>query len=114
MKNIILETVQEIVIEGKEYTVIENVEGTKHKVLAKDYFNHLFDKNNGDRYSTSSIAKYLDNDYYNSLPESIRNAIVETLVVQRTVVLIKGNEPVWCDMDNFASIHKVFVPSYGQ
>ena len=114
MKNINLETGQEIVIDGKEYIIIENVEGTKYKVLAKDCFNHLFDKNNDEHYSISSIATYLDNDYYNTLPEDIRNAIVETSVVQRVVSLIKGNEPLWRKISRYAGIHKVFVPSYGQ
>lgn len=114
MKNFNLKTGQKIVLEGKEYTIIENIEGTKYKVLAKDCFKYFFDKNNDERYATSSIARYLDNDYYNSLPESIRNAIVETLIVQRAVCLIRGNEPIWCDMDKFASIHKVFVPSYDE
>lgn len=38
MKNIILETVQEIVIEGKEYTVIENVERHKAQGTGKRLF----------------------------------------------------------------------------
>lgn len=114
MKSIDLRRGQEIAIEGKNYIIIECVEGTKFKVLAKEHLNYLFDKNNDDHYLNSSIARYLDNDYYSSLPESIRNAIVEISIEQKIVKAIKENKPVWLDKIRDAGIHKVFVPSYDE
>lgn len=114
MKNINLKTGQKIVLEGKEYTIIENVEGTRYKVLAKECLRYFFDKSNSDRYSSSSIANYLDNVYYNSLPESIRNAIVEISIEQKLAIISKGNEPLWLDQIRNAGIHKIFVPSYDE
>lgn len=114
MKNIDLRSGQEIAIEGKNYVIIEWIEGTKYKVLSKERLNHLFDKNNDDHYLNSSIARYLDNDYYNSLPENIRNAIIETSFEQKIVKTIKENKPIWLDKIRDAGTHKVFVPSYDE
>lgn len=91
-----LRTGDVIIIEGKEYTVIENVEGSKYKVLANELANNNeimgFDTVNSNQhvsseiatyYETSEIAIYLDNDYFNALSESVKNAIVETSIQQK-------------------------------
>ena len=110
---------QKIIIADKEYTVIENVEGNKYKVLANaldenKQFNTIYDNN----YATSSsIAAYLDNDYLDTLPESIRNAIVETPIQQKVVSNKEKTNGSWVVTYNEsqardAGTHKVFVPSW--
>ena len=118
MKNVILETGQKITIAGKEYTVIEQVEGSKYKVLAIDTFQHRFDASSIE-YANSEIATYLDNDYYNTLPENIKNAIVEIAIQQK--VLSTGydsgkNRPTeyWTGEVRDTGIHKVFLPSWDE
>ena len=74
-----LTTGQKITIAGKEYTVIE-CNGTQCKVLATDTFQKAFDDNNSNNYASSTIATYLNGDYYNSLDPKIQNAIVETTI----------------------------------
>lgn len=105
---------QIITIEGKEYTVIENVEGNKYKVLTNDTFEKAFDVNNSDNYATSTIATYLDNDYCNSLDESIRNAIVDTSIQQKVLKTWGGNNPTDWDTPKDAGTHKVFLPSWDE
>lgn len=99
-----LTTGQKITIAGKEYTVIE-CNGTQHKVLATDTFQKAFDDNNSNNYASSTIATYLNGDYYNSLDPKIQNAIVETTIQQED--LPKGT------MKN-AGAHKVFIPSWDE
>lgn len=108
-----LTTGQKITIAGKEYTVIE-CNGTQCKVLATDTFQKAFDDNNSNIYKNSSIASYLDNEYYNSLPENIKDAIVE-ISIQQTK--LKNHQPTnptdWGGKTN-AGTHKVFIPSYDE
>ena len=112
-----LTTGQRITIAGKEYTVIENVQGNKYKVLANELANNEQPITFGDNssYATSTIATYLDGDYYNSLDTSIKNAIVETAIQQK--VSSTGwdygkNSPTWTGETKDASTHKVFIPSW--
>ena len=108
-----------LTIKGKEYTVIEQVEGNKYKVLANELANNgstmMFGNDNN--YATSSIATYLDGEYYNSLPETIRNAIVETSIQQKNInrkVEINGSWSVMYSGTKTASTHKVFLPSWNE
>ena len=112
---------QEIEIEGKKYTVIEQVEGNKYKVLATDLANSgedkKFDDNCSNNYATSTIATYLDGEYYNNLPENTRNAIMKTGIQQK--VSLTGydngkNSPTWTGETKDAGIHKVFLPSWDE
>lgn len=105
-----------LTIEGQEYIVIENVQGNQYKVLANWLASNdtkTFGLTN--EYKTSKIAIYLDNDYYNSLPENIRNAIVETPIQQKissTGYDNGKNSPTWTGETKDAGIHKVFLPSW--
>lgn len=112
-------TGQKITIAGKEYTVIE-CNGTQCKVLANELANSgstmIFDSNSNN-YATSSIATYLDGEYYNSLPETIRNAIVETSIQQKNInrkVEINGSWSVMYSGTQTTSTHKVFLPSWNE
>ena len=71
-----------LTIEGKEYTVIE-CNSTQRKVFATDTFQNAFDDNNSNNYATSTIATYLNDDYYKSLDPKIQSAIVETTIQQK-------------------------------
>lgn len=105
-----------IEIEGKGYTIIEQVEGSKYMVLASDTFQHRFDASSNE-YAHSEIATYLDNDYYNTLPASIKNAIVEVSIQQRvssTGYDNNKNSPTWTGETKDAGSHKVFVPSWDE
>lgn len=104
---------QVITIEGKEYTVIENVEGNQYKVLATNTFQKAFD-GNSINYATSTIANYLNNNYYNSLPETIRNAIVETPIQQTKLNNYTNVNPTDWGEKNDAGTHKVFIPSWDE
>ena len=107
-----------LTIEGQEYIVIENVQGNQYKVLSNELASSdtkTFGSTN--EYKTSRIATYLDNDYYNSLPENIRNAIVETSIQQK--IFSTGydngkNSPTWTGETKDAGIHKVFLPSWDE
>lgn len=119
-QTISLATGQKITIGGKEYTVIENVQDNQYKVLATDLANNgegiAFDDNSND-YKTSTIATYLDNDYYNSLPENIKNAIVETPIQQKissTGYDNGKNSPTWTGEVKEGGAHKVFIPSWDE
>ena len=107
-----------IIIEGKEYTVIEHIKDNQYKVLANGLASSdtkTFGLTN--EYKTSKIAIYLDNDYYNSLPENIRNAIVETPIQQKissTGYDNGKNSPTWTGETKDAGIHKVFLPSWDE
>lgn len=108
---------QIITIEGKEYTVIENVQGNQYKVLATDTFKKTFDFNNSNNFATSTIATYLDGEYYNSLDASIKDAIVETSIQQKvsSTGYDEGkNSPTWTGETKDAGTHKVFVPSWDE
>lgn len=122
-----LRTGDVIIIEGKEYTVIENVEGSKYKVLANELANNneimSFDTVNSNQhvsseiatyYETSEIAIYLDNDYFNALSESVKNAIVETSIQQKVASNLGNNSPTWTGEVREAGIHKVFIPSWNE
>lgn len=105
-----------LTIEGKEYIVIEHIKDDQYKVLANGLASSdtkTFGSTN--EYKTSRIATYLDNDYYNSLPKNIRNAIVETPIQQK--VSSTGydngkNSPTWTGEIKGAGTHKVFLPSW--
>ena len=111
---------QTIIIENKEYTVIEQVEGNKYKVLAETYFlNKKFDDSYPDdnNYATSSIAEYLDREYYTRELKKIIDAIVETSIQQK--VFSTGydggkNNPTWTGETMNAGTHKVFIPSWDE
>ncbi len=107
---------QKLTIADKEYTVIENVEGTQYKVLATDTFEKAFDGTSADDssndYATSTIANYLDDDYYNSLPENIKNAIVETPIQQTKLNNYTNINPTDWGEKTDAGKHKVFIPSW--
>ena len=105
-----------LTIEGKKYTVIEQVEDSKYKVLATDLANDSntmqFGSNNN--YESSTIATYLDNDYYNSLDPKIQNAIIETPVQQKDLKDYEGNNSTDWDTPKDAGTHKVFLPSWDE
>lgn len=105
-----------LTIEGKKYTVIEQVEDSKYKVLATDLANDSntmqFGSNNN--YESSTIATYLDNDYYNSLDPKIQNAIIETPVQQKDLKAYEGNNSTDWDTPKDAGTHKVFLPSWDE
>ena len=102
-----------LTIEGKEYTVIEQVEGNKYKVLATKTFQHNFDSSSNN-YETSEIATYLDGEYYNSLDASIKSSIVETSIQQKVLKTWNGNNPTDWGTSKDAGIHKVFIPSWDE
>lgn len=107
-----------LTIEGKKYTVIEHIKDDQYKVLANGLASSdtkTFGSTN--EYKTSRITTYLDNDYYNSLPENIRNAIVETPIQQK--VSSTGydngkNSPTWTGEVKEGGTHKVFLPSWDE
>lgn len=103
---------QKIIIADNEYTVIENVQGSKYKVLANDTFEKAFDDNKSSNYATSSIATYLDNDYFDTLSESIRNAIVETSIQQKALKTWNNNNPTDWGAPIDAGKYRVFIPSW--
>ena len=108
-------------IEGKQYTVIEQVNDNRYKVLANELANNgqkmVFDSTgdygNGD-YATSNVATYLDGDYYNSLDANVKSAIVETSIKQKIASDLGKNSPTWTGEVREAGIHKVFVPSWDE
>lgn len=114
-----LTTGQKITIAGKEYTVIEQVEGDQYKVLANELADNGYPMEFGsnNNYATSTIAAYLDNDYYNDLSESVKNAIVETAIQQKVARNKKETNGSWVVTYNEsqardAGAHKVFLPSW--
>lgn len=111
-----LTTGQKITIEGKEYTVIENVEGNQYKLLANYLANDGQKMKFGDdvNYATSAIAAYLDSDYYNSLPEATKSAIVETSIQQKELKTWNNNNPTDWYAPIDAGTHKVFIPSWNE
>ena len=114
-----LKTGTKLTIEGKEYTVIENVEGTQYKVLATETFQRRFNAS-FDEYVNSEIATYLDNDYYNnSLPEKTRNAIVGQTIQQKDITSKDSSSGSYIieydeSQTRNAGTHKVFVPSWDE
>ena len=109
-----LTTGQKITIAGKEYTVIENVEGNQYKVLATETVQHKFDPSSNN-YEGSDIAKYLDNDYYNEILDSkIQSAIVETPIQQKVASSVGSKNPTWTGETKDAGTHKVFIPSWDE
>lgn len=114
-----LTTGQRITIAGKEYTVIENVQGNQYKMLANELANNGSEMwfGSSEDYQTSWVATYLDNDYYNSLDASIKNAIVPTSIQQKessTSYDDGANSPTWTGEIKDAGIHKVFLPSWDE
>lgn len=101
-----------LTIEGQEYIVIENVQGNQYKVLSSDAVWKRFDDNRSNNYATSTIADYLDNDYYNNLPESIKNAVVKTPIQQTELNTYAFINPTNWGEKNDAGTHKVFIPSW--
>lgn len=73
-----------VTINGTQYRVLD-VNGTQIKVMSMESVNNLvFNPYNPDNstYANSTIDTYLNEDYYNSLTDSIRNAIVEQNINQ--------------------------------
>lgn len=101
-----------LTIEGQEYIVIENVQGNQYKVLSSDAVWKRFDDNRSNNYATSTIADYLDNDYYNNLPEIIKNAVVKTPIQQTELNTYAFINPTNWGEKNDAGTHKVFIPSW--
>lgn len=106
-----LATGQKLTIANKEYTVIENVEGNQYKVLATETLQSRFDASSNE-YVNSEIATYLDNDYLDTLSESIRTAIVETSIQQTKLNTYKTFNPTDWGEKTDAGKHKVFIPSW--
>lgn len=92
-----------ITIAGRKLTIMENLGDDKYLVMAEvvkdtQKFNfcsgdNVDKKPNGDetgtcagkkanKYKGSNIDKYLNNNYYEALPETIKNAIIEKEVIQ--------------------------------
>lgn len=115
-KNKTITTGDLLTIEGKEYTVIENVQGTQYKVLANELANNggTMQFGSTNKYATSTIATYLDNNYYNSLDSKIQNAIIETPVQQKDLKAYEGNNSTDWDTPKDAGTHKVFLPSWDE
>lgn len=112
-----LEASKEIEIEGKKYTVIE-CNGTQCKLLASELAiggaSKRFDASSNN-YVTSEIAAYLDKNYFNTLPELIKNAIVETPIQQKVASSVGvGNNPTWTSETKDVGNHKVFLPSWDE
>lgn len=103
-----------LTIEGQEYIVIENVQGNQYKVLSSDAVWKRFDDNRSNNYATSTIATFLDGDYYNSLDPKIQNAIIETPVQQKDLKAYEGNNSTDWDTPKDAGTHKVFLPSWDE
>lgn len=101
-----------LTIEGYEYIVIEKVQGNQYKVLSSDAVWKRFDDNRSNNYATSTIADYLDNDYYNNLPEIIKNAVVKTPIQQTELNTYAFINPTNWGEKNDAGTHKVFIPSW--
>ena len=115
-KNKTITTGDLLTIEGKEYTVIENVQGTQYKVLANELANNggTMQFGSTNKYATSEIATFLDGDYYNSLDPKIQNAIIETPVQQKDLKAYEGNNSTDWDTPKDAGTHKVFLPSWDE
>ncbi|MDY4495163.1 MAG: DUF6273 domain-containing protein [Erysipelotrichaceae bacterium] len=115
---------QKLTIADKEYTVIENVQGTQYKVLATDLANNgqgmAFGNDLGSiNYATSPIASYLDGEYYNGLDTNVKNAIVEQAIQQKYVASkddSSGSYIIEYDESQTRNVgtHKVFIPSYDE
>ena len=118
MKKTYITAGTKFIIEGKEYTVIENVQGTQYKVLANELANNggTMQFGSTNKYATSEITTYLDGEYYNNLPEKIKNAIVETEIQQKVISSYEygENSPIWTGKTKNAGIHKIFVPSWDE
>lgn len=117
-----------IVIDNKEYIIIEKIDGSLYKVLAPSYIKTHYDKDNKTNYDESEISKILDNEYYNSLPDEIKNSIVEQIITQKYYDkesltennlsyfnLGKGGywnfEELISTEKELKNTHKVFIPS---
>ena len=115
-KNKTITTGDLLTFEGKEYTVIENVQGTQYKVLANELANNggTMQFGSTNKYATSEIATFLDGDYYNSLDPKIQNAIIKTPVQQKDLKAYEGNNSTDWDTPKDAGTHKVFLPSWDE
>lgn len=73
-----------IEVAGKKLTIMENLGNDKYLVLAEyQSYNKGFNtQEKGSVYENSTVDNYLNNDYYNKLPETIKNAIVEQNISQ--------------------------------
>ena len=105
-------------IEGKQYTVIEQVNGNQYKVLATDTFDKAFDDNDSNNYATSSIAEYLDREYYTrelvTIGRISEDAIIETSIQQTDLNTYVSTNPTDWGTKTDAGTHKVFVPSWDE
>lgn len=105
-------------IEGKQYTVIEQVNGNQYKVLATDTFDKAFDDNDSNNYATSSIAEYLDREYYTrelvTIGRISEDAIIETPVQQKDLNTYVSTNPTDWGTKTDAGTHKVFLPSWDE
>lgn len=109
-------TGQKITIAGKEYTVIENVQGTQYKVLANDVLpDETFNFNDkSNNYAALAIASYLDNDYYNGLDLKVRDAIVEQTIQQKVYSYYNETIIDWTGEVREVGTHKVFILSWDE
>lgn len=73
-----------IEVAGKKLTIMENLGNDKYLVLAEyQSYNKGFNtQEKGNVYENSTVDNYLNNDYYNNLPETIKKAIVEQNISQ--------------------------------
>lgn len=73
-----------IEVAGKKLTIMENLGNDKYLVLAEyQSYNKVFNtQEKGNVYENSTVDNYLSNNYYNNLPETIKNAIVEQNISQ--------------------------------
>ena len=95
--NSIYSTGSRVVIEGKHYIVIEQMDLNSYKVMETvNAFESRWNQNmsDGNMYDGSHIDNYLENTYYNSLPDNIKNAIVDTQITQEARI-IGGRNSLW-------------------
>lgn len=106
-----------ITVGTKKYTILDQYENSQYLVMERDSIGNIQynpnvdengnykigtyetpvtrpDGNNANLYEGSYIDKYLNGDYYNSLPTNIQNAIVQTTIKQNFYSQ-SGSNPNW-------------------
>lgn len=84
-KNVIEIAAKNVIeVAGKKLTIMENLGNDKYLVLAEyqSYDKGFNTEEKTSVYKNSTVDDYLSNEYYNKLPETIRNAIVEQNISQ--------------------------------